>query len=93
MEHLDLDHKMEILEDSSVPITGTVSFPAVQPYHLVAGAPLPTAWPFQDAVPRPCPLAGAQVCLYEYETGSRLVCAKSSPQGTYELPAPKGMNV
>ena len=91
--HLDLAFELTILEDSSVPFTGAVSFPAVQPYLISDRSPLPSGWVFPDKTPRPCPLGKATVCLYEYKTENKVVCDETASDGTYVIPAPLGMEL
>ena len=99
LSHLTFDNKLEILEASSIPFTGTVSFPAMPPHLLPRGADKPDsdAWPWTAQATgsaRQCFIPEAEVCLLDHmRSDAAIVCAKTDPQGNFKLPAPVGLHV
>ena len=99
LSHLSFHTDIIIGEASSVPFTGTVSFPSVRPYPLKRGtaAPAQGAWPWGEAETMkttPCYLPKAKVCLLNYKLGNTLVaCDTTDSQGRYSLAAPLGLHV
>jgi hypothetical protein len=94
VRHMDLARTIEILEISSVPFTGKVSFPKVAPYTLSPRDTEPAvgSWPFPDTGGR-CYLRGAKVCLHAYPLGDEIVCSETAKDGSYTLPAPVGLRL
>ena len=97
LAHLAFDSAIIVSEASSVPFSGTVSFPSVQPYPLQRGRPAPPqgSWPWQDTEGEtPCMVPRARVCLLDYRKGSSpIVCDTTDTQGKFELTAPIGLSV
>ena len=54
----------------------------------------PNAWSDSTQVGfQMCPISSAQVCLYNYDTGSPVACVTTAITGEYSLAAPPGIRI